>query len=123
MRTSKYPNVTRGQEEAVYNKLGGEQGLADFLAGKTIVIEAKDAPIVPLFECLGPHTAPAIGEFAVADKMRPGQTIDGITIGWIDDNLKRRYHPKKEPATPKPIEVLEHQLLRSSNDLPKNAME
>ena len=34
----KYNDFTLGQIEAVFNKLGGEQGVTDFLSGKTKVI-------------------------------------------------------------------------------------
>jgi hypothetical protein len=36
--TMKYNDFTLGQIEAVFNKLGGEQGVTDFLSGKTKVI-------------------------------------------------------------------------------------
>lgn len=35
---SKYPNITRSQDDAIADKLGGEPGVARFLAGETIVV-------------------------------------------------------------------------------------
>lgn len=37
----KYNNVTLGHIEAIINKLGGEQGMQDFLAGRTEVIRSS----------------------------------------------------------------------------------
>ena len=39
----KYKNITWGQTEAVFNKLGGEEGVKRFLSGETVV----SAPILP----------------------------------------------------------------------------
>ena len=36
----KYSKVTLGQSEAVFNKLGGEQGITDFLSGRTQVVKS-----------------------------------------------------------------------------------
>lgn len=122
MRTSKYPNVTRGMEEAVYNRLGGEQGIEDFLAGKIIAVRKDTLKTLPLFEPIGPHNLPAIPKFVTAEKFRPGETIDGIKIAWLGDNFKKQYLPLTED----PIgatEILESNLLRAANELPQSPEE
>ena len=37
----KYGDITFGQAEAVFNKLGGADGVARFLAGELIIIESE----------------------------------------------------------------------------------
>lgn len=42
----KYSNATRGQWEAVWNRLGGEEGVARFLRGETMVVSTDSTKTV-----------------------------------------------------------------------------
>jgi len=42
----KYPNATRGQWEAVWNKHGGEEGIARFLRDETMVVPTNSITTV-----------------------------------------------------------------------------
>lgn len=43
----KYGNATLGQVEAVWNRLGGEAGVARFLTGELVVVNALEEPTAP----------------------------------------------------------------------------
>lgn len=43
----KYSNATRGQWEAVWNRLGGEEGVARFLRGETMVVPVVSTTPAP----------------------------------------------------------------------------
>ena len=56
----KYGNATLGQVEAVWNKLGGEEGVNQFLSGALTLVK------VPLLEKIGIVNLPATGSKFVA---------------------------------------------------------
>lgn len=68
-----------------------------------------------LFEFIETRMLPAIGKFVIAEKLRVGETVDGIMVGWIGDNIKNHFLGKKEKAV-KAAEVRESKLLKAKRD-------
>ena len=51
---------------------------------------------MPLVEFVGPVSFPALPQFAVANKLRVGETVDGIKVGWIGNNIRANFLKKVE---------------------------
>lgn len=80
----KYNDLSFGQAEAVFNKLGGMEGVRDFLSGKTIVVK------VPSDEKTSFNVWKTIklGTLKNADEFRKALKKDGFKIGdWGNDIL------------------------------------
>ena len=78
----KYNDLSFGQAEAVFNKLGGMEGVMDFLSGKTIVVK------VPSDEKTSFNVWKTIklGTLKNADEFRKALKKDGFKIGdWGND--------------------------------------
>jgi hypothetical protein len=86
----KYGELNLGQIEAIVNKLGGMDGVQRFLAGTSEVV------VKGLLEQIGTAAIPSIAPFTAAEKFRIGETIDGITVGWLGDNFKEHFLQKIE---------------------------
>jgi len=74
-----------------------------------------EAKAKKLLRFIRPVSLPAIGKFAAAEKFRPGETIDGIKVAWIGENLEANFREKVEPAVPA-LEMREHELVISARD-------
>jgi hypothetical protein len=80
----KYNEFTLGQVEAVFNKLGGTEGVTNFLSGKTIVVK------VPSDEKTSFNVWKTIklGTHKNADEFRKALKKNGFKIGdWANDIL------------------------------------
>jgi len=80
----KYNDLSFGQAEAAFNKLGGMEGVMDFLSGKTIVVK------VPSDEKTSFNVWKTIklGTHKNADEFRKALKKDGFKIGdWGNDIL------------------------------------
>jgi len=69
-----------------------------------------------LLEFVKTVSLPAIGTFVVADKLRPGKTIDGIEVGWLGDNIKKYFLSKIEKNVVAAEELKVSKLLKGSRD-------
>ncbi|MCD8494951.1 MAG: hypothetical protein LRY41_02420 [Candidatus Pacebacteria bacterium] len=79
----KYNNVTLGQIEALINKLGGEQGMQDFLAGRMEVVKRK-------FHQFGEDLLNGKGAFTVPADYNHDTQIDDF--GAKTKDLKSTYY-------------------------------
>lgn len=82
----KYNDLSFGQAEAVFNKLGGMEGVMDFLSGKTIVVK------VPSDEKTSFNVWKTIklGNYKNADEFRKTLKKNGFKIGdWANDILDK----------------------------------
>lgn len=81
----KYNDVSFGQAEAVFNKLGGMEGVKKFLAGETIVVPAikiENAESFPIWKTI------TLGQYKDADAYRKAFKKAGFKIGgWANDIL------------------------------------
>lgn len=59
---------------------------------------------------------PGISTFVVAEKLRPGEIIDGIKVGWFDEHIKTHLLGQIEEPRPA-LEIHEHELLKGSRGL------
>lgn len=84
-----------------------------------LFIEAmKNRPaiaVTKLLEFVKTVSLPAVGTFVAAEKFRPGETIDGINVGWLGDNFKANFLGKTEDQMPA-LKIREHKLLKGSRD-------
>lgn len=109
----KYGNLTLGQIEAGINKIGGEEAFMRLLRDELVISEVT---VKKLLEFVKTISLPAIGTFVVADKLRVGETIDGIKVGWLGDNIKKHFLPKTEKNTVAAEELKLSKLLKGSRD-------
>lgn len=77
----KYPNITLGRVEAVWNKLGGEEGVDRFLRSEVIVTEPKPADF-QTWRTLKLGTG-----LKTADDFRKALNKIGCIGDWADDIL------------------------------------
>ncbi len=109
----KYSKMEWGTMEAVVNKLGGMEGVQRLLRDELVISEAT---VKKLLERLPITIAlPVVAQFVAAEKFRPGETIDGIKVGWLGDNFKEHLLPKTESAVVAEELVL-NKLLKNSRD-------
>jgi hypothetical protein len=79
----KYNTVTLGQIEAIINKLGGEKGMQDFLAGRMEVVKKK-------FHQFGDDVLNGKGTFTVPDNYNHDTQVDDF--GKKTCKLKSTYY-------------------------------
>ena len=68
-----------------------------------------------LLERLPAFGIPAIPQFVVADKLRIGETVDGIKVGWLGENLKKHFLSKREESVAAE-QLATNKLLEGSKD-------
>lgn len=68
-----------------------------------------------LLYLIGSVPVPALPEFVAAEKFRVGETTDGLTVGWLDDNFKKHFLGKIEEAV-EAAELRVHELIKPSRD-------
>lgn len=79
----KYNDLSFGQAEAVFNKLGGMEGVLEFLSGKTIVVKVSDEKT-----SFSVWKTIKLGTLKNADEFRKALKKDGFKIGdWGNDIL------------------------------------
>ena len=74
-----------------------------------------------LLEYLSPVALPALARFSVLETFREGETIDGITIGWVGEDFLAHLFDKIEDPVPA-IELHLHKLRKSVSDRPIMAL-
>ena len=74
-----------------------------------------DAGVRKLLKFIRPVSLPAIGEFVVAEKLCEGETVDGIKVAWLGENLKTNFLKKVEKPAPA-LELREHELVTPARD-------
>lgn len=82
----KYNDLSFGQAEAVFNKLGGMEGVMDFLSGKTVVVRVSsdEKTSFNVWKTI------KLGTLKNADEFRKAFKKDGFKIGdWGNDILKK----------------------------------
>ncbi|TSC96796.1 MAG: Uncharacterized protein Athens071426_533 [Parcubacteria group bacterium Athens0714_26] len=92
----KYGELNLGQIEAIVNKLGGMEGVQQFLSGTLVV--AKTTAFA-LLERVGIVNLSDIGKFVSREHF----TIDNkeVKIAWIGDNFRNNFLSKVEEAQAK----------------------
>ncbi|MFA6407952.1 MAG: hypothetical protein WCW36_00530 [Candidatus Paceibacterota bacterium] len=68
-----------------------------------------------LLERVSTIVIPAIPQFVVADKLRIGETVDGIKICWLGNNIKEHFLSKVEVGVATE-ELVTNNLLQRSKD-------
>ena len=58
----------------------------------------------------------AVTTFTAANKFRIGETVDGITVGWLGDNFKKHFRSKVEDRQIAAEWLTVNNLLKSSKD-------
>ncbi len=81
----KYNDFTLGQIEAVLNKLGGIEGVMDFLSGKTIVkVPSDEKTLFNVWKTI------KLGNYKNADEFRKALKKNGFKTGdWANDILDK----------------------------------
>ena len=87
----KYGNATLGQVEAVWNKLGGEEGVQQLLSGTLVVVKAA---ISSLLEEVGIVNLPSTGKFLASDHFTTNSKE--VKIAWIGENFQNNFLGKVE---------------------------
>lgn len=111
--TMKYASVDFGTAEAVFNKLGGIEGIQRFLRGELEVKEVvekaveKIADLLTFISCV---TVAATQKFVAKDFFNPKKF-------YLGDNFKAWFLGKIEEPQAE-MELRRHTLLRRSRDLP-----
>ncbi len=80
-------------------------------------ITASKKPVEPkkLLERLSPISIPTIPQFIVAEKLRVSETVDGIKVDWLGENLKKHFLSKREDSVAAE-ELVTNNLLDGSKD-------
>ncbi len=110
----KYNDVTLGQVEAVWNKLGGEEGVQRFLAGETVVAEAQKPPLLKFLDTI--QVSANVGKFVVADHYKK-DNADGVAISVIWEDFQSLCGNVIEEPTAATT-LRRHSLLRAELDKP-----
>jgi hypothetical protein len=71
--------------------------------------------IEKILERLSTAQIPAVQEFVAETKFRVGETVDGITVGWLGGNFKQNFLSKTEGAIAGE-ELAVNNLLKNSKD-------
>ena len=86
---------------------------ADAVKNRAVKVAKK------LLQFLYGFTTTFIDKFDSTEKFREGETIDGVSIAWLGDNLKKHVLGKTETNVPA-VDLKVHKLLEVARDLPKN---
>lgn len=106
----KYGDATLGQVEAVWNKLGGVEGVARFLAARVKIVPMELLKHVSAVEVLG------AAKFVAANHFKVG-TASGVKIGWLSNEFKEFFLGKTEESVD-PATLTIHRLIDASLDAP-----
>jgi hypothetical protein len=121
----KYSKLALGRIEAFMNQIGGEGGLADFLAHKFVLVDpakakkgAKQPTVEPLFTFAGRFKTPGAKEFIAKQKFVIDTSENArVRISCLGDNFKKVMLPKVERDIVASDLVLS-KLTRHQHDLP-----
>jgi hypothetical protein len=110
---NKYADMRFGTAEAVFNKLGGVDGVAKFLQGELVVTEPSPS------RCLKSRSTtdcPKIGRFVAKDNFGQGKTINGVKFYDLGDNFKKIMLPMVEGVV-EATTLQSYELLCNARDL------
>ena len=109
----KYPDVTLGRVEAVWNKLGGEGGVNRFLRGELVILEP---PKPKLLEFVGTISVSAVKEFVAKKKFVINIGDNALVkVSYLGDNFREQFLGKIEKSFPG-SELRYQKLMKSSVD-------
>jgi hypothetical protein len=110
---NKYASTDFGTAEAVFNRLGGPDGIKRFLSGDLIV-----ANPLPSRRLKPGNTAecPEIKRFVAMDNFGRGKAVNGVKFYDLGDNFIKVFVPKVETDIEAAI-LRSHEILRNSKDL------
>lgn len=108
----KYGELNLGQVEAIVNKLGGMDGVQQFLSGALIVTKAA---VEKLLELVGTVMIPATKKFVARDHFATGSKV--VKIGFIGNNFSNWFLGKTEKPNSQ-AELRYQRLSKNSLDKP-----
>jgi hypothetical protein len=102
----KYADITRGQEEAIYNKLGGEEAIRRILADEVIVrleerVKPEPKPVSPLLIALPSIEISALDRFVVDDRIKVNTSRRAdLQIAYISPDFHGDFDGMSEDTSP-----------------------
>ena len=102
-----YGELNLGQIEAVINKLGGMDGVMQFLADKSVT--------PPLLGFITVVKVPAVKQFVASDYFKHGEVVDGVMC-YLLDNFQKQFGQRVDENVDE-CDIRIHKLLRNSRDL------
>lgn len=107
----KYNELTLGQIEAVFNKLGGMEGVKRFLAGTVEVVVKK------LLEQVGSISLPPVERFVAKDHFVVDTSSEAkVKIRWFSENFRKHFLGKVEDTPVGAEDLTVSRLLEDSFD-------
>jgi hypothetical protein len=109
---TKYPDVTRGQEEAIYNKIGGKEAIRRILADEvTVVLQERKPQPQPSAKAKAkeiPKTAVlGVGRFDVKKHVvaNSGQAAAKVEISFVSPDFQAWFYGLEEDASEPEMEM------------------
>lgn len=113
----KYSELTRGQIEALVNKLGGMEGVKQFLADEIVLVERSSVSKPALLVKIDDVQVGAVARFVAAEKFVKENTPDDVQLYGMNDDFKKNFLGIVEEHVPA-CTLQKHRLIKSSLDKP-----